>query len=69
MEERIKMTVQNFMSEELSKYVCFDKDGNLIHSEDMPTSLENEYLEAKKKFQEIKEAKCQEMLRLLEEDD
>lgn len=69
MEDRIKMTVQNFMSEELSKYVWFDKDGNLIHSDDMPTSLENEYLEAKKKFQKIKEAKRQEKVYLLEEDD
>ena len=35
----------------------------------MPTSLENEYLEAKKKFQKIKEAKRQEKVYLLEEDD
>lgn len=63
------MTIQNFISEQLSKYVCFDKEGNLIHSEDMPISLENEYLDAKKKFQEIKDARRQEMLRLLEEND
>ena len=60
------MTIKNCISEELSKYVYFNKDGVLTHTDDMPETLEKEFTEKKEKIKKHKNDKRQELLKLLE---
>ena len=49
------MTVKNFIPKEIEPYVWFKSNGELEHTEDMPSEYEEMFQTAKKRAKEVRE--------------